>query len=270
MLPLKTDVDVLKITERLVVEGWEMMIIYVEDTTSTPIFVNEGVVDVQVKVDDIDRKGDNREVDGIDMKVDGIDMKEVAGNVDDANNVVDELDGEYVGDGEEARNVVKGGDGEEAENMVKGDVSDFYEIDEEEPELYPEANFVDPDMNEAEARKAVTDWFGQGSNAHVDEEEPPQVGGLDTDVLESTSKGNNSNKGGHGKMKGREFREEEFEGTIVLGKGMIFRDRPLYKKALKLHSIQRGHDYLCLKSDRHRVTAICRLRCGWRIHVFNM
>ncbi|XP_038721992.1 uncharacterized protein LOC120014142 [Tripterygium wilfordii] len=58
----------------------------------------------------------------------------------------------------------------------------------------------------------------------------------------------------------------DLQGDITLVIGQIFADHVLFRKALKEFSIQHGFDYIFMKNDKWRVTAICARHYGWRIH----
>lgn len=190
-----------------------------EDATSEPILVIDDFVDVPDvgvegggSVNNVDRErseiGTNDEREGVGVgEGDNIEREDVGvaskDDIEIGNEVKDDnVEREDVGvaseDDIKIGNIVGRSNGE--------DVSDFSETDEDITKLYPEDDFVDPKVSVVGARKASLDWFGQGSHANVDVEEPEQVGrGSNNDVLKSISEGNDSDNGGHGKRKGKEF-----------------------------------------------------------------
>jgi hypothetical protein len=40
----------------------------------------------------------------------------------------------------------------------------------------------------------------------------------------------------------------------------------LFKTAFKNYAIQNGFDFVYQHNDKIRVTTVCKLKCGWRIH----
>ncbi|XP_077215829.1 uncharacterized protein LOC143850465 [Tasmannia lanceolata] len=67
-----------------------------------------------------------------------------------------------------------------------------------------------------------------------------------------------------------EFNENVDMQKPVLVVGMIFSSPQVFRAALKEYAIQHGFDYMFVKNETSRVTAICKSKCGWRIHASPM
>jgi hypothetical protein len=65
------------------------------------------------------------------------------------------------------------------------------------------------------------------------------------------------------KIKYPEFTEHDLKGKIKLKMGLRFRDTSMFKAAIKTYSIQNGFDFVFKHNDKIRVTAECKLKCGW-------
>lgn len=48
--------------------------------------------------------------------------------------------------------------------------------------------------------------------------------------------------------------------------GMLFANVGVFRAALRKHAFQNGTKFTFLKNEGNRVTAICKNKCGWRIH----
>ncbi|KAB1200903.1 hypothetical protein CJ030_MR0G005899 [Morella rubra] len=260
LTPLKCDADVLTTVARILLEGRDTLRIYVEHGTSRPILVPEPDVTENMNEEDMVFHDVLEDRSMTDM---GVDAEDIVREAKDVNVNVEDImrDAEGVNSEGEA---VDSDDDIEGDN-IEADVSDFDKSD-ADSELYEYA--VQTDESGDDARKASMEWFGQGTKNDVSADEPKIVRSSDDDIMESTSEDNASDEDQPRKRKGTDFREEELEdGTVQLEKGMKFRDLALFKKALALHGIQNNYDYHCLKSDKKRVTAVCALKCSWRIHV---
>jgi hypothetical protein len=69
------------------------------------------------------------------------------------------------------------------------------------------------------------------------------------------------------KIRYLEFIEHDLKGKINLKKGLRFPGTTMFKVALKNYAIQNGFDFVYQHYDKIRVTTVCKLKCGWRIHV---
>jgi hypothetical protein len=71
----------------------------------------------------------------------------------------------------------------------------------------------------------------------------------DMDSLSSESDDANASRSGRKKIRYPDFTENDLKGKIKLKKGIRFPNTTLLKTALKTF-----------------VTAVCKLKCGWRLH----
>lgn len=63
-----------------------------------------------------------------------------------------------------------------------------------------------------------------------------------------------------------EFFEDRDMERPQLEVGMLFANVGVFRAALRKHAIQNGTEFTFLKNEGHRVTPICKNKCGWRIH----
>jgi hypothetical protein len=119
--------------------------------------------------------------------------------------------------------------------------------------------------------ETMIEWFGAGaySNVHdvdvvssdsADSERDIESLSSESDNVEATRSRRNK------KIKYPEFTEHDLKGKIKLKKGLRFPNTSMFKAAIKTYSIQNGFDYVYKHNDKIRVTAECKLKCGWRIH----
>jgi len=80
----------------------------------------------------------------------------------------------------------------------------------------------------------------------------------DMDSLSSESDDANASRSGRKKIRYPDFTENDLKGKIKLKKGIRFPNTTLLKTALKTFVYQHN--------DKIRVTAVCKLKCGWRLH----
>jgi hypothetical protein len=118
------------------------------------------------------------------------------------------------------------------------------------------------------------DWFGVGafSNAHYkdaissdsadSEREMESLSSDSDDVNASQTRGRRKKE-----IRYRDFTEHDLKGKIVLEKGFQFPTTTMFKAAIKNYAIQNGFDFVYQHNDKIRVTAVCKLKCGWRIHL---
>jgi hypothetical protein len=88
----------------------------------------------------------------------------------------------------------------------------------------------------------------------------------DMDSLSSESDDANASRSGRKKIRYPDFTENDLKGKIKLKKGIRFPNTTLLKTALKTFVIQNGFDFVYQHNDKIRVTAVCKLKCGWRLH----
>ncbi|KAB1213043.1 hypothetical protein CJ030_MR5G018724 [Morella rubra] len=150
--PLKSDVDVLRLAERILVEGRDGLTIYMEHATSEPILMAIDFVDVLhvgvEEADNVDKEGSKI---GTDDEREGVGVGEGDNvKIEDYRNGDNNVKRKDVGvaskDEIESGNVVGRGNGE--------DVNDFTKTDEDIPKLYLKDDFVDPDVSRVNTRKA--------------------------------------------------------------------------------------------------------------------
>lgn len=66
-----------------------------------------------------------------------------------------------------------------------------------------------------------------------------------------------------------EFFEDRHMDDPDLQVGTMFASAAVFRAALRKHTILNGTDFEFKKNDGDRVTAICKNKCGWRIHASN-
>lgn len=151
---------------------------------------------------------------------------------------------------------------------VSGDenLSEYETTDAEDEDLYTNVrrgkNMEDTHNN--------FDWFGVGATSNA-----PNVDVISTDSddserdmdsLSSESDDANASRSGRKKIRYPDFTENDLKGKIKLKKGIRFPNTKLLKTALKTFAIQNGFDFVYQHNDKIRVTAVCKLKCGWRLH----
>jgi len=145
-------------------------------------------------------------------------------------------------------------------------LSEYETTDAEDEDLYTDVgrgkNMEDTHNN--------FDWFGVGAtyNAPNVNVIPADSGDSERDMDSLSSESDDANASRSRRMKIRypDFTENDLKGKIKLKKGIRFPNTKLLKIALKTFAIQNGFDFVYQHNDKIRVTAVCKLKCGWRLH----
>ena len=56
----------------------------------------------------------------------------------------------------------------------------------------------------------------------------------------------------------------------VLKIGMKFSNAQVFRQAMKEWNVQNGYDIKYIRNENKRITAFCKVECGWRIHASPM
>jgi hypothetical protein len=153
------------------------------------------------------------------------------------------------------------------ESDDRSKLSDYETTDAEDEELY---TTVLRGKNKDNVHGKF-EWFGLGISSNVDDGEVVPSDSADSDGdMESLSSESDEEQGTQTqrkkKIKYPEFTEHDLKGKIKLKKGLRFPNTSMFKAAIKTYSIQNGFDFVYKRNDKIRVTAVCKLKCGWRIH----
>ncbi|KAF2318321.1 hypothetical protein GH714_005129 [Hevea brasiliensis] len=63
-----------------------------------------------------------------------------------------------------------------------------------------------------------------------------------------------------------DFNEEVGLKDPTLCKGMKFTNGHMFRKALREWAIRKGDAYVMVKNNRFKITAVCKNKCGYRVH----
>ncbi|KAF7136514.1 hypothetical protein RHSIM_Rhsim08G0179400 [Rhododendron simsii] len=102
-----------------------------------------------------------------------------------------------------------------------------------------------------------THGFGEGSSVH----RLSSVEEVDVEDIDSPPHSDDGKKDDF-----PEFFEDRHMDDPDLQVGTMFASAAVFRAALRKHTILNGTDFEFKKNDGNRVTAICKNKCGWRIH----
>lgn len=104
----------------------------------------------------------------------------------------------------------------------------------------------------------------EGSEAQVDHEFHTEENNIQSDP-EILSEPNESDEEDTG-LKFPEFDDESEMKKPKLQVGLVFANSSMYRKALRQYAVRKGIQLKFEKNEKRRITAICKRKCGWRIH----
>ncbi|KAF3959665.1 hypothetical protein CMV_015549, partial [Castanea mollissima] len=130
-------------------------------------------------------------------------------------------------------------------------LSDFFESNDD---INEDFGMEDDGINRAIGGKQLEGvWNGEGDSDYVDSDELRSAEGSSDDE-------------GNSRPRFPEFNQRIGMENVQLVKDQKFESHVVFKEALKEWCIKEIHDFEYKYNDKWRVTAVCKKKCGWKIH----